>query len=242
MRIAWVSLAALLCLAAPLSARSASVDVELVLGIDVSTSVNYEEFGLQVGGLAAAFRDPRLVRALGQAGGRGIAVLAMQWADAAEQVTAVDWTLVADAVSAAAFADSLAAMPRLIIGGTTGIGGAIDYARDRIEGSRHEARRRAIDISGDGRASSGGAPSRARDAAVASGITINGLVILNDEADLERYYLTHVIGGPAAFVEVAQDYHAFARAMIRKLIREISGGAIAGADLPRALAAAMPEG
>jgi hypothetical protein len=241
-RHVWAILAVALCLAAPARGRAEPVDLALVLAVDASTSVNYDEFALQVGGLVAAFRDPRLVGALDRAGRRGIAVMLVQWSDATRQVTAIDWTLVADARSAAAFADGLAAMPRLIDGGTTGISGASEYALHRIENSPHGARRRAIDISGDGRASSGWAPGMARDAAVAAGVTINGLVILNDEADLERYYLTHVIGGPAAFVEVAEDYHGFARAMRRKLIREISGGAIAEAEIPGTLAVAEPEG
>ena len=223
-----------LALGASLSApaAAATIDFELVLAVDASTSVSYDEFGLQMDGLVAAFRDSRLLQAVEAAGTRGILVCLVQWSGESQQRVAVDWTRIHDSASAAAFADAIAAAPRFIAGGGTAISGAIEFGLQRIMGNGIEAPRRVIDISGDGRASDGVEPAFLRDIAVRAGVTVNGLVILSEEPDLERYYLNNVIGGPAAFVMVADDYEDFADAVMRKLIREIVGNPIAGAPFP----------
>ena len=213
-------------------APAATVDFALVLAVDASTSVSYDEFSLQMDGLAAAFRDSRLLQAIQAAGGRGIRVCLFQWSGESQQHVAVEWTLIHDSKSAAAFADAVAAAPRFIAGGGTAISGAIEFGLRRILGSAIEASRRAIDISSDGRASDGVEPAFVREKAVRAGVTVNGLAILSEEPDLERYYLDNVIGGPAAFVVVADDYQDFADAVMRKLIREIVGNPIATAPFP----------
>ena len=221
-------------------ARGAAVDLKLVLAVDTSSSVNYEEFGLQMRGLAAAFKDERVVRAIEAAGERGIAVCLMQWAGTAQQTTAINWVHIRDADSAHRFSGVIQATPRLFPVGSTDLGGAIDYGAHLIGDDLFAAPRRAIDISGDGRASAGVEPALRRDEALRTGITVNGLAILSEEPDLEGYYLSHVTGGPASFVVVADDYGDFAEAMVRKLVREIIGGAMVrspGETGPRTLTA-----
>jgi hypothetical protein len=204
------------------------VDLELVLAVDVSSSVDGEEFDLQMKGLADAFRNPAVLDAIELAGERGIAVALVQWSSWNSQRLSVDWMRVRDPASAAAIADRIAAAPRFGDGGSTAIAGAIRFSTRQFEINDFEAERRAIDISGDGAANQGAQPSQYRDIAVASGLTINGLAILNDNAQLDDYYAGHVIGGNAAFVMRASDYRDFAEAILHKLVREIAGPPIAG--------------
>ena len=131
------------------------------------------------------------------------------------------------AESIAAFADRVATAPRLEVSGGTGLGSAMVYAVRSIERNRFAGDRRVIDVSGDGQNNMGVAPDSVRDAAVAAGITVNGLAILDEEPWLNQYYLANVIGGPGAFLEVASDFDSFAEAMRRKLRREISARPVA---------------
>ena len=98
------------------------------------------------------------------------------------------------------------------------------FALQALDGNDFSGIRRKIDVSGDGRANEGFKPERVRDFAVRSGVTVNGLAIINDEPYLEQYYRTHVIGGPAAFVLVADDYEDFVQAIRLKLLRELAPG------------------
>ena len=198
------------------------VDLELVLAVDVSASVNESEFRLQMHGIADAFRDPEVVSALLSSGGLGVAVSVVQWADQSEQDVSVDWTLITDAASAAQLAARIWNLPRSAARGLTGIGNLIQFGHVLLHANRFEGYRKVIDISGDGVANIGVRPALARERAVADGITINGLAILNEQPTLDRYYERGVIGGPDAFVIVARDYTDFADAIVEKLIREIS--------------------
>ena len=218
--------AALVC-ASPAAARQL-VDLELVLAVDISSSVSTEEFELQMGGLADAFRDPLVVAAIRASGDLGIAVSLIQWSDNRRQFLAVGWSLLSDHASAGAFADEIAASPRLVVaGGGTAIGGALKFGAAQIESNGYEGLRRVIDVSGDGRTNQGWPDRPLRDAAIARGITINGLVILNEEPELDSYYHANVIGGAGAFVMTTMDFHSYARAILAKLIREIAGAPIA---------------
>ncbi len=199
------------------------VDLELVLAVDASSSVSEAEFELQSRGLATAFRDPAIAAAIRASGDLGIAVSLMQWSDSRKQSMAVGWHRLTDAESTAAFADKIEQMPRFFVGGSTAIGGAIQYALKQMDGNDFEGRRKVIDISGDGRTNQGAQPARLRDEAVANGVTINGLAILNEDPLVDGYYLYHVIGGTGAFVMTATDYRDFFKAMLEKLIKEISG-------------------
>ena len=203
------------------------VDLELVLAVDASSSVSASEFELQIQGLAQAFRDPRVLQAIRAAGGLGVAVSLVQWSDHRKQFLAVDWTLVADSDGARAFADEVADTPRFVIGGGTAIGGALNFAMRLLDGNDYQGRRRVIDVSGDGRANQGAEPAKLRDRAVALGITINGLAILNEDMTVADYYRDQVIGGAGAFVMTANDYESYALAILTKLLREIAGALIA---------------
>lgn len=213
---------AVLAAASPSPAHAAPVDVELVLAVDCSGSVDSEEFALQIRGYAAALSNPTVIRTI-QSGSIGaIAVTYVQWSGPFIHNQAVGWTLIKDATSAADFAAAMTAAPRRIFGGGTSLSGAIDYAQTLFGGSGFEGTRRTIDVSGDGINNSGRRPEDARDEAVHAGFTINGLPILTDFPDLDRYYQDNVVGGPGAFVIPAKDFQSFAQAILDKLIREVA--------------------
>ena len=212
--------------------------LELLLAVDASTSVDAREFRLQRDGLAQAFVSEEVLRAIASAGPRGIAVALMEWAGPRQQEIVVDWTHITDETDARAFAARLRAAPR-VVSGFTDIRTAIDVARIEIARNAFEGARKVIDVSGDGTASNG-SPDAARDRALAQGMTINGLVIYSQEYDLGdlanmailAHYRFRVIGGPGAFIEVAEDFEDFARAIRRKLLREIGGFLLGEIRLP----------
>ncbi len=206
---------------------AARVDLELVLAVDASSSVSTGEFELQMLGLAQAFRDPKVAAAIRASGDLGIAVALIQWSNSRKQSLAVDWAALRSAEDTVAFAEEVEAAPRFLIGGGTAIGGALQYAIRQLERNAFAGRRRVIDVSGDGRTNQGIQPQTVRDAAVAQGITINGLAILNEDLSVGRHYLAHVIGGTGAFVMTANDYEDYVAAILAKLIQEIAGVPIA---------------
>jgi hypothetical protein len=211
---------ALLC-SAPARAQTA-VDLQLVLAVDVSGSVNQTRFELQRDGYVAAFRNARVLEIIRSGPHQAIAVTMVQWTGPALQVHVVPWMRVGDSASAEAFAAAVAAAPRQLFGGGTSISGAIDYAVTLFGEGAVRASRRIIDISGDGSNNRGRSVNLARDEAVAADIGINGLPILALEPDLDSYYERNVIGGPGAFAIAAKDYEAFADAILKKLITEIA--------------------
>ena len=158
----------------------------------------------------------------------------VQWTGPRLQVEVVPWTAVRDAASAEALAAAIAAAPRQLFSGGTSLSGIIDYSAKLFARTPLQAARRVIDISGDGANNSGRPAAAARDDAVAAGITINGLPILNIEPFLDEHYREHVIGGDGAFLIAIESYDQFAAAIVRKLITEIS------ALSPGRLAAAIP--
>ena len=198
------------------------VDLELVLAVDTSASINDYEFRIQMEGYAAAFRHPEVHRAIDSAGDQGIAVSMVQWAGGGNPILAVDWTLLRDAGSAGAFADKIAATPRHYSGDLTAIGDAIRFSVKQITTNSFDALRQTIDVSADGRSNEGSLPGPARDSAVAAGMTINGLVIMR-RAALNLYFKRYVIGGPSAFIERVDTFDEVPEAVLRKLIREIMG-------------------
>jgi hypothetical protein len=227
-----VAAALLLAAATAGPARAdAPVDLQLVLAVDASGSVNATRYELQKQGYAAAFRHPRVLQAIRSTPLQAIAVTMAQWTGPALQVQVVPWSLVNDEKSAHAFAAAIEAAPRQLYGGGTSISGAIDHGSALLQASPFKAGRRVIDVSGDGANNAGRLPTRARDDAVRAGIVINGLPILALDPDLDRYYENYVIGGPGAFVVAAESYETFADAVLRKLIIEIAandGGQIEG--------------
>jgi hypothetical protein len=215
-------------LAAP-PAAALPVDLELVLAVDVSRSIDPDEARLQREGYVRALTDDRVIQAIRSGAYGRIAICYVEWAGAHLQFTLIGWTLVKDSASAHAFAGKLSEMP-IQSHSRTSISGAIDYSMQLFGRNDFEAERRVIDISGDGRNNDGRPAHLARNEAVARGITINGLPIINDrptfgfppDANLDVYYETEVIGGPGAFMVVARSFEQFGEAILSKLIREIA--------------------
>ena len=217
----------------PAAAADLPVDLELVLAVDVSGSVDAEEARQQRDGYIAAITDPAVIQAIGSNFHRRIAVAYVEWAGSDYQELVLDWTLVAGGGDARAFADRLAATPRRR-GRWTSISGAIDFSRPLFDRNGYAGDRLVIDVSGDGTNNRGRPGEDARDEAVAAGIVVNGLPILNDRIQpfnlptpmamaLDAYFAESVIGGPGSFVQPAIDFTDFRTAILAKLIREIAG-------------------
>ncbi|MCP5084203.1 MAG: DUF1194 domain-containing protein [Alphaproteobacteria bacterium] len=207
----------------------ASVALELVLAVDTSTSVDRHEFALQQRGFAEAFRHPDVIRAIERTGGGGVAVSLVHWSGRGKQRTSVGWTIVRGAKGAEELASKIERSGRLL-DGFTDIAGALGFSIRALQNNGLEGRRKVIDVSGDG-TSNGPSAAAARDAAIASGVTVNGLVIHNEEYDLGElakinlfdHYKAHVVGGPGAFLMAARDFDDFRSAIRKKLVREITG-------------------
>ena len=229
--IAWAVVAAVL-VAAPRAAAAAPqrVDLELILAVDVSESMDKDEARLQREGYIKAITDPRVIAAIRSGVYGRIAVAYVEWSGAAEQRPVAGWTPIGGTAGARAFAAALSRAP-IGTGRWTSISGAIDFAVPMFDANGYEGTRRVIDVSGDGNNNHGRPVTLARDAAVARGITINGLVVIHKRFNfswppmpyLDVYFRRCVIGGPGAFMVVATDMADFAAAVRRKLIREIAG-------------------
>jgi Protein of unknown function (DUF1194) len=204
-----------------------SVHLQLVLAVDTSASVDHDRFELQRDGYAAAFRTPEVQAAIAHGRASGVAVCMTHWMGRHDNFIVHPWTRLSDAQSCTTFADAVAAVRRRFDDGETSIAGAIRFASDLHDtcpftGEKGLAPRRVIDISGDGEHNQGAFPNAERDAAVARGITINGLPILALDRGLDRHYRHFVIGGTGAFLIAAATYDDFALAIRRKLVREIT--------------------
>jgi hypothetical protein len=213
--------AALMLGMSPALAQTA-VDLQLVLAVDASGSVNQARFELQRLGYAAAFRHPQVLRAVQSGILQSIAVTMMQWTGPHLQVQAVPWTLLKDKASVEAFAAAIENAPRDLFSGGTSISGAIDHAMRLMPAAPFKASKKVIDVSGDGANNRGRPVTEARDDAVRAGIVINGLPILALEPYLDRYYFDNVIGGPGSFMIPAESYEKFGEAVLRKLVQEIA--------------------
>lgn len=198
------------------------VDLQLVLAVDASGSVNTYRFELQKRGYVAALRNPRVLGAILSGGTQSIALTMMQWTGPFLQREVLPWTLLKDEASVKSAAAVIEETPRRLFGGGTSISGAIDYSMMMFPRSPFRAERRVIDISGDGANNNGRSVVRARDEAVAADVTINGLPILAVEPDLAEHYRDYVIGGPGAFMVVAENFENFADAILKKMIIEIA--------------------
>jgi uncharacterized protein DUF1194 len=204
-------------------AAARTVDVALVLAVDVSGSVNAERFELQRQGYAKAFASREVIDAIAAGENRTIAVTLVEWSGATHQRQMVGWTIISDANSAIAFGSAISETPRAFADWTS-ISGALDFALalfDQVEGAT--PLRRVIDVSGDGINNNGRPVNDARSDAVNAGITINGLPILTEYPTLDDYYRDNVIGGPGSFVVAVSDFDGFGDAILGKLVREIAG-------------------
>jgi Protein of unknown function (DUF1194) len=221
----------------PATVHAQTVDVAIALTADVSRSIDDEEFQLQRQGYAAAVTNPQFVQAIQSGPHRAIALCFLEWAGPDQLATVAKWMVIRDGKGAAEFAKILLDAPRSSAG-RTAIGAGIDFAVAQFETGGVAAKRRIIDVSGDGSNNSGRLVTAARDEAVAKGITINGLAITNEKTSgepgtfryvhthpsggLPNYYRENVIGGPGAFVLQIVNFDTFAEAMTNKLLTEIS--------------------
>jgi len=217
--------------------HAAGVDLEVILAADVSRSIDDGEFDLQRKGYAAALSDPRVLQAIRGRPGAAIGVCFIEWSGDEDQQVVVDWNEIRDEEDAGGMAAAILSAPRSFMGRTS-ISAAIDFAMAHFATSKWQAARRIIDISGDGTNNSGRPVIEARDDAIARGVTINGLAIINDKPNLgysahtqppgglPLYYQQNVVGGPNSFLLVVKDFNSFADAMAQKLVKEID---VAGA-------------
>ena len=207
-----------------------AVDLELILAVDVSGSMDEEEHILQRQGYVAAFRHPEVINTIMSGFIGRVAVTYVEWAGPVSQVITVPWRIIDGKDSAGAFADILADEPVALIRGTS-IAGGIEYAAGLFDDNGIEGTRRVIDVSGDGPNNMGTPVEVARDQALARGIVINGLPLLlkprlyfrSGGVGLDDYYRDCVIGGPGSFVIPVTKKTHLARAIRRKLLLEIAG-------------------
>ena len=240
LRTAFTAALFLLPALAPLAhAQDQPVDLELVLAVDVSGSMDPEEKLLQRSGYIDAFNHPEVVGAITSGDHRSIAVTYVEWAGPAAQSVIIPWRVIDGPEAAAALAADLAAAPTTRIRGTS-ISGALLFTSRLFEGNGFAAPRQVIDISGDGPNNMGVPVLPVRDAVVERGIVINGLPITLkaggfgglQPGELDIYYEDCVIGGPGAFIVSVQDPAHLGQAIRRKLVLEIAG------PRPRAVPAA----
>ena len=231
-----LGLVALFAVASAPARAQEQVDLLLVLASDVSRSVDTRKFQLQREGYAAALSNRRVVEAI-QSGPHGkIAICFVEWSGATSLKLVIDWTIVSDAASARKIGDQMLELPRSFADRTS-ISAGLEFAFAQLERSPFKAARRTIDVSGDGTNNSGRDIASVRDEVTAKGVTVNGLVILSDSplpwnpehtnppGGLGEYYRRNVIGGPGAFVMVAENHDSFGQAIVKKMIAEIAWNA-----------------
>jgi hypothetical protein len=218
------ALAALLSGSAGLAQESADrtvTAVELVLALDSSASVDNGEFLLQLQGIAAAFADPEVLEAVETLKPLGAAVAVMQWGGPGESQVVVPFTHLENARDAKAFGFVTSLIRRWNRASSTSIATAIADSQALIENNAFEGHRQVIDISGDGPDNSDVPLDAARQKAGDAGIIVNGLAIEAEESKLTAYYEERVIIGSYAFVETANGFEDFRRAIKEKLLREL---------------------
>ena len=205
------------------------VDLQLVLAVDVSRSIDEVEAELQRRGYIEALTNERVIDAILSGEHKRIAICYTEWAGTHYQVVVIDWTMLDSPAAARRFAEKLAEAPRTSQSWTA-VGAALAHAGQRFESSGFAPKRRVIDVSGDGRTNDGPPAEIVRDKLVAQGIVINGLPVMMNRTNfgrppdlmLDKYYEENVIGGPGSFMIVADNFDHFSRAVRTKLVREIS--------------------
>jgi hypothetical protein len=220
----------LAALAGPIPARAqATVDLQLVLAVDVSRSIDEVEAELQRRGYIEALTNQRVIDAILSGEHKRIALCYTEWAGTHYQVVVIDWVVIDSTAAARRFAEKLSEAPRSSQSWTA-VGAALAFAAQRFETSGFESKRRVIDVSGDGRTNDGPPAELIRDRLVAQGIVINGLPVMMNRSNfgrppdtgLDKYYEENVIGGSGSFMISAASFDDFGRAVRSKLIREIS--------------------
>jgi len=208
-------------LVVPAQAQDTPVAVELVLALDASASVDKQEFALQVEGLAAAFRDPDVQRAVEDLQPLGAAVAVVQWGGPGETQVVLPFTRLDSGRDSKAFGFRMSLIHRFIWASDTSIATGIGDSAALIEGNDIDGQRKVIDVAGDGEDNGPADLEAARQAAHAKGIVVNGLPIMADSPGLADYYRQRVIIGPDSFVEPARDFDDYARAIRAKLLKEL---------------------
>ncbi len=198
------------------------VELHLVLAFDVSASINDSEFALQRNGTASALRHSSIRKAISEARG-GIAVSIVQWSSIQQQAIAMDWIALKDDGDVIKFADAVRDMPRILPGGGTMVHAGLEFSARQFDAAPGIARRRVIDLSGNGHSDDFERMLVTRDRLVGQGIVINGLAVEEDYDDLSDYFSAWLIGGAGAFVVTVDDHEDFGKAMRTKLLREING-------------------
>jgi hypothetical protein len=222
--VAALGLAAALAVAVsgPLRADDAAVDVALVLAIDCSYSVDSTEHQLQMEGFGAALQSPEVLKAIASGPHQRIAIIAYQWSDVNTQRVIIPWTIIDGKETADRVATQLARGRRTVSEGGTAISSALLFGFG-LFADAPSASRQVIDLATDGRNNMGTPTPETRDAVVAQGVTINALAITNEWPTLDKYLENQVAGGDENFVEKAGSYDDFGSAMLRKLVKEITG-------------------
>ncbi len=211
----------LVLLAGPAEAKDVPVAVELVLALDASASVDRREFELQVEGLALAFRDPDVQRAVEDLRPLGAAIAVVQWGAPGETRLVLPFTHLESGRDAKAFGFRMGLIHRWMWASATSIATGIGDSASLIEANAFDGQRKVIDVSGDGEDNGGVDLEAARQAAHARGIVINGLPIMADVPDLDSYYRSRVIIGTDCFTEPARDFEDYVRAIRIKLLKEL---------------------
>ena len=207
-----------------------SVDVELVIAVDVSYSMDLDELAVQREGYAQAIVSKDFLQAMRTGPTSKVAVTYFEWSASSDQKIIIPWRVIDGPESADAVAAEIMKTP-VHRGSRTSISGAINFAMPLFEENPYRGLRRVIDISGDGPNNNGAPVTGARDAALEKGITINGLPIMVKEPsyatmdidNLDLYYEDCVIGGPGSFVVTIKDREKFKEAIRTKLILEVAG-------------------
>jgi hypothetical protein len=207
-----------------------AVDIELVIAVDVSYSMDLDELAVQREGYAQAIVSKEFLQALKNGPNSRIAVTYFEWSAASDQKIIIPWRVIDGPETADAVASEIMKTP-VRRGSRTSISGAIDFAMPLFEENPYRGLRRVIDISGDGPNNNGAPVTGARDAALEKGIVINGLPIMVKEPsyatmdidNLDLYYEDCVIGGPGSFVVAIKDRDQFKEAIRSKLVLEVAG-------------------
>ncbi|MGF1553863.1 MAG: DUF1194 domain-containing protein [Paracoccaceae bacterium] len=222
----------------PAEAAEPRCRLALVLALDVSASIDAEEYALLRAGTAAALASPDVRAAIAALGGVHVAVF--EWSGRAQQSVIAPWRPLDSDAAIGRLAARIAAHPRTTSEYPTALGAALGFANALLAEGPSPCERRVIDVAGDGENNHGFGPASAYRAYDFAGVTVNGLVVSGAEGEAVAYYREQVLHGPAAFLEVAEGYEAFERAMRRKLLREIGALSVA-ADEPRPPELRPPE-
>ena len=206
-----------------------SVDIELVIGVDISYSMDLDELAVQREGYAQAIVSKEFLQALKNGPNSKIAVTYFEWSASTDQKIIIPWRVIDGPETADAVANEIMKTP-VRRGSRTSISGAIYFAMPLFDENPHRGLRRVIDISGDGPNNNGAPVTGARDAALEKGIVINGLPIMVKEPsystmdidNLDFYYEDCVIGGPGSFVVAIKDREKFKEAIRTKLLLEVA--------------------